>query len=144
MVAMTDRVTLRAEYQDDHTLVLSTMGVNARVVARAHSTEDLTRAAAEAAAGVGQDDVDVTVAPPPWLKVGQLVRLADGVDALDGASTAYAQVVGFLPIGGVELVHPESGLGIFPPEDFTVVDPHEVGQPWVERIVARSGITVAE
>ncbi|MEV0330797.1 hypothetical protein AB0H63_30720 [Micromonospora echinospora] len=105
---------------------------------------DLGRTAQEAASaifGPGAATVEVFVDQPPWLHEGMIVRLqAAAVDPDEATTHPFAQVVGFLPVGGVIVVHPESGSAVYPPEDLTVCSPDSIGTVILDAIVRRTGI----
>ncbi|WNV77381.1 hypothetical protein [Geodermatophilus sp. DSM 44513] len=83
------------------------------------------------------------VAAPPWVHLGDLVRIHSTSDTLEGTTTPYAQVVGFLPVGGVQVVHSEAGAGIYSPDDLDVVGADAIDPAWRARIARRSGIPPA-
>jgi len=105
-------------------------------------TEDITSSArkqAEVAWGSKNVDVDVRVSAPPWLDVGDLVRLTGrAVDPGQG-SDPFAQIVGFLPVGGVLAVQAGAGAGVFAPEDLLPVSPDDIDPTTLEEIRERAG-----
>lgn len=74
--------------------------------------------------------------------VGDLIRIVDGSDALEGTTTPYGQVVGFLPVGGIQVVQPEAGLGIFNEDDLMIVPLTTVDATLIAAMEARTGIPV--
>ena len=105
---------------------------------------DLGRLAREAAARMyGSEAVDIAllVDQPPWLQPGMIVRqLSPPEDPGEATAHPYAQVVGFLPVGGVLVVHPETGVAVFPPEDLVVCNTTSIDPRIVREIAALSGI----
>ncbi|MGI8536510.1 MAG: hypothetical protein ACR2K2_08420 [Mycobacteriales bacterium] len=94
---------------------------------------ELAREGVVALFGSVDVDVDLRGDKPFWLKEGDAVRISDDFLDFDADPTGnpYAQVVGFLPVGGVIAVQPRLGAGIFPPEKLAVVeksslDPHQI------------------
>ncbi|AGZ46719.1 hypothetical protein [Actinoplanes friuliensis] len=72
------------------------------------------------------------------MKEGLIVTVP--LDPEEGATHAFAQVVGFLPVGGVLVVHPETSAGVYAPEDLTVQDPRSVPPAILAAIVKRTSI----
>jgi hypothetical protein len=137
-------VTARLCYDVDRSMVVVLDGPDGPVeVGRAFSTTDVGliafRGAQEA---YGDDDVEVALLAerPPWLREGDVVRI-DPAGLEEGQTHPYGQVVGFLPVGGVLVVHPESGAGVQQPEHLDVVDPTSLPAEVVQAIVERSGRT---
>src|SRR3954451_17436174 len=108
---MSRSVRVIAEYLPDRSLRLTTGGPSG-VIELADGVS-YSEIGPEADAAVrklhpdGEVSLDIEVPPPPWVKRGDFIRIQSGSDSLEGTTTPYAQVVGFLPIGGVLVVHPE-------------------------------------
>jgi hypothetical protein len=94
-------------------------------VSRSDETYLAARGAVVAAWGPHEFDLDMRIEnEPPWLHVGDLVRLPE-VDP-DSGHPPYGQLVGFLIVGGAIVVQPGAGGGIFVPEDLQVVSASDV------------------
>jgi hypothetical protein len=97
------------------------------------------RKQAEASWGSKALDVDVRVSRAPWLDVGDLVRLTGrAVDPGQG-SDPFAQIVGFLPVGGVLAVQAGAGAGVFAPEDLLPVSANDIDPATLVEIRERAG-----
>ncbi|RKN27922.1 hypothetical protein D7044_27310 [Micromonospora musae] len=137
-------VTVHVHFNADRSMRLVVAGphgpVDAGVTRRSADLGRLAREAAAAEYGPGPMEVDVLVDRPPWLEEGMIVRPdASVVDPTEQPTHPFAQIVGFLPVGGVLVVHPESGAAVYPPEELVVCDPRSVGSGIVEAIVRRTG-----
>ncbi|MFI6758059.1 hypothetical protein ACIBF5_02780 [Micromonospora sp. NPDC050417] len=105
----------------------------------------MAQEAASAAYGPGPIDVAILVDRPPWLQEGAVVRPDPAaVDPGEAPAYPYGQVVGFLPVGGVIVVHPESGSAVYAPEDLVVCDPRSIDPAVLDDIVRRTGIATSE
>jgi hypothetical protein len=112
------------------------------IIPRSQDIGPIARARAATIYEGSHVDLDVEVEQPPWLTRGLIVRLAaEAVDPAEGASHPWAQVVGFLPVGGVLVVHPETGAGVQPPEMLMAADAHLIEPSVLTAIVQRTGIS---
>lgn len=122
----TVRVDIR--FEQDRSMAVFVHGVDGPVLSGVtRSSSELSKLAHDGAVAIYGPvgiDVDLRIDRPFWLKEGDIVRISD--DFLDFDSepmrNPYAQVVGFLPVGGVIAVQPRVGAGIFPPEKLAVVE----------------------
>ncbi|MGK5738731.1 hypothetical protein [Micromonospora sp. URMC 103] len=118
--------------------------IDAGVTRRSKDIGRMAREAATAAYGGESGEIGILVDRPPWLHEGTVVRPDPAaVDPGEAPTHPYGQVVGFLPVGGVVVVHPESGSGVYAPEDLVVCDPGSIEPAVVDAIVRRTGITAA-
>ncbi|TDC38272.1 hypothetical protein E1211_07505 [Micromonospora sp. 15K316] len=141
-------VTVTVHFNPDRSMRLVVAGpdgpVDAGVARRSADLGRLAQAAATAEYGPGPIEVAVLVDRPPWLEEGMIVRPdASVADPTEKSTHPFAQIVGFLPVGGVLVVHPESGAAVYAPEDLVVCDPGSIGSDIVEAIVGRTGVAAA-
>jgi hypothetical protein len=137
---MSRDVTFQVHFDSDRSMRVVVPGPEGPVdVGSTRESADVGRIAGEGVRSVfgsGQVDFALRVDRPPWLDESTLVRLAPA--DCDGISHPYGQVVGFLPVGGVMVVHPEAGAGVYAPESLTPVDPAGLPPGTVESIVRRT------
>jgi hypothetical protein len=142
---MSRSVTARVHFEPDRSMRVVIQGpagtIDAGTTRRSADLWRIAKEAVRALSGPGPSDVEVLVDQPPWLREGMIVQpVADQIDPDEGTTHPYAQVVGFLPVGGVMIVHPETGAGVYAPEHLTVIDPMSLDQDILAGIVQRTGI----
>ena len=112
-------VVVHVRWDDDRTMHLSAVTDDGAVgigsTDRSDAVGRLAREGVAALLGPDAATAVLLVDRPPWLHEGDRVRI-DASALESGETHRYGRVVGFLPIGGVMVVHPESGAGIYPPE----------------------------
>ncbi|MEV6365818.1 hypothetical protein AB0L86_02850 [Micromonospora musae] len=138
-------VTVTVHFNPDRSMRLVVAGPNGPVdggvtTRRSAYLGRLAQEAAATAYGPGPIEVAVLVDRPPWLEEGMIVRPdASVADPAEQPTHPFAQIVGFLPVGGVLVLHPESGAAVYPPEELVVCDPGSIDSGIVEAIVRRTG-----
>ena len=138
-------VTVDVHYEVDRSRRVIVHGPAGPVdVGRARISAEVGRVASEGVRAVfGAESVSfaLRVGRPPWLREGMIVRLDPReVDPDEGVTHPYAQIVGFLPIGGVTVFHPEVSSGVYAPEFLTPVDPSQLSASVVESIAGQTGL----
>ncbi len=140
---MSRTVTAHVRFAPDRSVQITVDGphgpVDAGVTSRSTEIGPMAREAARVAFADDAVEVETRVDRPPWLREGMLVRLAESaLDPAERPSSPYAQVMAFLPVGGVLVMHPESGAGVYAPEDLTTVRPESIPPRDLESIQRRS------
>ena len=137
------QVAAHAVYEALHVIAVSVTGpdgaTSRETVALTGDVTSSARKQAEAAWGTKELDVDVRMSVPPWLHVGDLVRLTGPAVDPDQGSDPFAQIVDFLPVGGVLAVQAGAGAGVFAPEDLLPVSADDIDPATLEEIRERAG-----
>ncbi|MFC0099133.1 hypothetical protein ACFFKH_16605 [Micromonospora marina] len=140
---MARTITGHVHFEPDRSMRLVLAGPDGPVDAgTTRRSTELGRMAQDAAAriGSGPADVSLLVDRPPWLRLGMIVRMPASADTGERPRHPYGQVIGFLPVGGVVVWHPESSAGVHAPEDLVVCDPASVDPRIVGEISGRTGV----
>ncbi|MFC4019484.1 hypothetical protein ACFOW4_16290 [Micromonospora sp. GCM10011542] len=133
-------VTVHVAYRPDRSMRVVVLGPEEPVEAgTTHLTAEvgpIAAAGVRAVYGAEPVSVHLRLDRPPWLERGMIVRLTP--EDTDGMTHPYGQVMGFLPVGGVIVVHPEASAGIYPPELLTPMDPTHVPPDTLADIVRKT------
>lgn len=144
-VAVTRTVAAQVRYEVDGSMTVFVQGPHGQVEAGSTrlSSECVKLAAAAARAAWGDTDLDLDVqhGRPVWLRDGDIVRIrTERLDLQeDPTGNPIGQVVWIMPVGGVMLVRPVSGSGIFPPEALQVVPTDTIDAEVVQLLARQAG-----
>ncbi|MFI7523738.1 hypothetical protein [Micromonospora globbae] len=146
---MARSITAHVHFRPDRSMQVVVPGpdgpIDAGMTRRSKDIGRMAREAASAAYGGEPVELAILVDRPPWLWEGALVRPDPAVvDPGEAPTHPYGQVVAFLPVGGVVVMHPESGSGVYAPEDLVVCDPESIDPGVREAVVRCTGITASE
>jgi hypothetical protein len=143
---MSRTVTANVRYLPDRSVSVTVDGpdgpMDAGVTRRSSEIGPMAQRVAELAFTGSPVQVQLRVEQPPWLREGMLVEVAaTALDPEERPTFPYGQVMGFVAVGGVLVMHPETGAGVFAPEDLTAVNPDLIPRAALDGITERTGVS---